>query len=150
MTRYISAADTAKQLRQTLKAEFPGVKFSVRSRSSQTAIDVHHTDGPTRSEVQNICDRFRGATFDGMIDLETTHNTIIANPDGTIEEVHYGAKYIFANREHSPEFELELIAELERTYGFPIDRFHGRTDWGQNHSELYYRLAEQTSRPLVK
>lgn len=151
MARYISTADTAKQIRATLKAEFPGVKFTVRSKtySGGSSIDVNWVDGPATKNVQPVLDRFVGSTFDSMTDLRTGHSTLIANPDGTIEEIRYLANHVFGHRDHSAEFRSQIIAELERTWGFKYDQ-NSRTDWNEFHSDLYYRLAGETSCELVK
>lgn len=64
-TKYESAAETAKRLRLALKNAFPGVKFSVRSRtySGGASIDVSWTDGPTAKTVDRLADTFSGADF---------------------------------------------------------------------------------------
>lgn len=109
MAKYISVADTAKLVRKALKAAFPGVKFGVRSKSYSggASINVSWVNGPTSDSVDAICREFRGAVFDGMIDLKSyvTHEV-----DG--ESVHYGADYIFCTREMTREF----ISNVERAY----------------------------------
>ena len=44
----VSLTDTAKLIRATLKAKFPGIKFSVRSSryAGGSSIDVRWNDGP--------------------------------------------------------------------------------------------------------
>lgn len=71
-TRYLSAAETAKLVRQALKREFPGVKFSVRSDtySGGASIDVRWTDGPRTKRVEAVAKQYSGANFDGMIDMK--------------------------------------------------------------------------------
>lgn len=121
---YLSCAETAKLLRQALKARFPGQKFSVRSDTyaGGASIDVRWTDGPTDPEVDEVAQLYRGATFDGMIDLKSHHSSLLAGPDGEVREVHFGADFVFTNRSLSPEFTA--------TYE-PGIRKHGRSD-GQN------------------
>ena len=53
---YISATDTAKLLRVALAKVFPGVTFSVRSKSyaGGASIDVAWTDGPPSRRVKPI------------------------------------------------------------------------------------------------
>lgn len=110
--RYISVVDTAKLLRSALRQRFPGVKFSVRSSkySGGASIRVHWTDGPTETEVRELTDLYTGASFDGMQDLKSYHDSILVDEDGTPELVHFGADYIFENREVSDEF-LAVAAE---------------------------------------
>jgi len=125
--RYLSCAETAKLLRQALKARFPGVKFSVHSDtySGGASIRVGWTDGPRNAEVRDVTERFCGADFDGMIDLKSYRGHYLY-PDGSIqlariegttnsgglieplkvnassrdqaELVHLGADFIFTNR----------------------------------------------------
>lgn len=120
--RYITATEVAKLLRGALKAEFPGIKFSVRSSyySGGSSIDVSYSDGPVQSAVQTVCDRYRGADFDGMQDLKTHHSTLLTTADG-MDEVYFGSDYIFAHRTTSPEFEKSLIPAWEKLYGQPYD-----------------------------
>ena len=96
-TTYISHADTNKLIRETLKIEFPGVKFSVRKHSGSTNIDW--TDGPFIHEVETVVSFYRGASFDGMQDLKTYKSH--TNEAG--ERIHYGADYIFCYRDTSRE-----------------------------------------------
>jgi hypothetical protein len=102
MATYVSVADTAKELRKALKAEFPGQKFSVRSHSyaGGASIDVRYVDGPDEGVVKAVADQFSGATFDGMIDLKSYHSS---QHNG--EEVHWGADFVFVNRDFSQAVE---------------------------------------------
>lgn len=113
--RYLSAAETAKLVRQALKAAFPSFKgFSVRSKtySGGASMNVSWTDGPTAAMVDRVVQPFAGASFDGMQDLKTYHTSIL---DG--QPVHFGADFIFTNRHESREF-LELaMARGAAKYG---------------------------------
>jgi hypothetical protein len=113
--KYIPCVDTAKILRQLLKQTFPGIKFSVRSHeyAGGASINIDWVDGPTQDEVRKISDKFKGAKFDGMIDLKSLKEH---NWNG--ESVHFGADYIFCNRSYSDEFLRELLPVLEKS----IDR----------------------------
>lgn len=91
--KYFSVTETAELVREALKKNFPGIKFSVRSRSYSggASIDVHWILGPTTREVDAVCRQYESADFDGMIDLETykSHwllpegSAIIRNAPGT-------------------------------------------------------------------
>jgi hypothetical protein len=97
---YISCAETAKHLRAALAKEFPGIKFSVRSKtySGGASITVCWTDGPLSPKVKEVCCRFEGADFDGMQDLKSyVTQTFEGRP------VHFGADFIFTNRRISNE-----------------------------------------------
>ena len=70
-TKYLTCAETAKLVRETMKVEFPGQKFSVRSSTyaGGASIRIGWTDGPTAAQVQSVTKIFEGSTFDGMIDF---------------------------------------------------------------------------------
>jgi hypothetical protein len=146
--RYVSCAETAKLVRAALKAKFPGVKFSVRSHtySGGASIDVTWLDGPTGKDVALVTELYRGSTFDGMIDLRTSHTTLLASPDGSVEEVHFAADYVFTHRNLSPEFQATLGAMYEAEYGAVYDR-----EAYDNSADHYYRkLVSETWGPLRK
>jgi len=84
MTEYLTAAETAKVVRNILKEKFPGVKFSVRSEtySMGSNVRVHWTDGPTTKQVDQAVGVLSGSGFDGMIDLKyTIYHWLL--PDGS-------------------------------------------------------------------
>ncbi len=145
---YISVAETAKLVRQALKAGFPGVKFSVRSSSYSggASIDVTWTDGPTGQQVDAVTGQFCGGRFDGMIDMaySVRHwllpdgTAVVAHNPGTLgnggsnsgEEnakphpdavpVRFGADYIFSRRELSVPFLTRIASRVARRYGVPV------------------------------
>ena len=84
--RYLSVTDTAKIIRSTLKKQFPGVKFAVRSEKYSMGASIHisWTDGPREKEVNAITDGFQGASFDGMNDLQSDCHCWLL-PDGTAQ-----------------------------------------------------------------
>lgn len=112
--RYISPADTAKLIRVALKKEFPAVKFSVRTSvySSGASIDVRWQDGPPSKMVERITGKFAGATFDGMIDLKSYHDS-----DLNGERVRFGANFVFATRSLSRPALGQVLAVATRKYG---------------------------------
>ncbi len=102
MARHITANETAKLVRETLKVEFPGIKFSVTKRGF--SLDVKWVDGPTTKQVDKVIGMFEGASFDGMIDLKS-YNTV--HTEG--EDIHYGIDYILTKRSYSREFLQHMI-----------------------------------------
>jgi len=113
---YISVADTAKLVRAALKAAFPGITFSVRSKSYSggASIRVHWTDGLTEEQVERVTFPYRGATFDGMIDLKSY---VIHEVDG--QRIHYGADYIHGDRSYSVPFAQAIADHVADTWGQP-------------------------------
>lgn len=120
---YLTCAETAKLVRTALKNQFPGIKFSVRSHNyaGGASIDIDWTDGPLSDEVKSVIGLFEGATFDGMIDLKEYHTSLLADDDGNVREVHFGADFIFANRHVSKQRRVYYKRELERFLGHPVD-----------------------------
>lgn len=94
-TVYVSAAETGKLIRAALKRAFPSVTFAVRTEASRGggAARVQWTDGPTAKQVHALLAQYEGASFDGMIDLETA---VYQTVDG--QRTHYGTSYIFTRR----------------------------------------------------
>ena len=94
--RRLSCAETAQLVRAELKKQWPRVTFSVRSStySGGASIDVRWKGGPDAKAVKQAVSRFEGATFDGMTDLKSYHDSWL---DG--ERVHFGADFIFCQRE---------------------------------------------------
>lgn len=110
--RYLTVAETAKHIRVALKARIPGQKFSVRSHSyaGGASINVGWVDGPNVDEVEAVVKAFAGATFDGMIDLKSYHTNLVVMPGDDLPTlVHWGADFVFANRDLSPAFMADLL-----------------------------------------
>ena len=154
MTKYLSVTDTAKLVRSALKAAFPGVKFSVRSDSYSggASINISWTDGPTEAAVDKVADRYQGCDFDGMQDLKTYRDgTLIALPNGEVEEVRFGANYVMTHRKLSDAYLAELephAARIVADNGAPafsrdqwyssIATGHGVFPNGSGHNLLWY------------
>ena len=115
---YISVADTAKAIRAALKgafgATYPQVTFSVRSKSYSggASIDVSWTDGPTAAQVERVAGKFAGATFDGMVDLKSYHESQFQG-----RRVHWGADFVFCTRHMSPARYVEAVETVRVQYG---------------------------------
>lgn len=122
MSEYLTVAQTAKLVRQAVKREFPGVKFSVKSDryAGGASIDVGWTDGPQTAEVDKVTDPYAGAGFDSMQDMKTSRAAWLS-PDGTATRaadgeaapegarlVQFMADYVFTHREFSAGYRSEL------------------------------------------
>jgi len=101
-------------VRAALKAAFPGITFSVRSKSYSmgASISVRWTDGPTEKDVERITGEYRGATFDGMIDLKSY---VTREVNG--QKVHYGADYIHTIRSYSVPFAQAVADQVADYWG---------------------------------
>lgn len=112
-SKYVSCADTAKLVRQALKESFPGIKFSVTSKtySGGASINVGWTDGPNDAQVEAVGGVFSGGYFDGSIDLKGSTYALV---DGL--QVRFGADFIFFNRRYSDAVIEKAIAQVCRYY----------------------------------
>lgn len=103
-TVHETAAQTAKRVRGILKVKFPGVKFSVRSKtySGGSSVRVHWTDGPRTGSVNQAVQWLEGADFDAMTDSKTYDPPAFVGDEGRLYQVQ-GADYIFCDRSFSDE-----------------------------------------------
>lgn len=94
---YKTAADGAKNLKRELQAEFPGVNFTVRSKSFSGGNDitVNYDFGPNPADVKAIANKYEEGSFDGSIDLYTY------DEDRSFTSKYGGAKYVMVQR-HLP------------------------------------------------
>lgn len=133
-TIYEGAKETAKKIRVALKENFPSVKFSVRSQtySGGSSVNVSWTDLPLREDVEEVVNRFKSGSFDGMTDMYET--------SGYIENgVRYvGAKYISCSRELSDEYRTEIENYLNANY-----------EVSKNHYE-YYSYLNRAEREMIE
>lgn len=103
-TRYKTASGN---LRELLKRNFPGVKFSVRKDGSGDTANITWTDGPTRKMVDEIAGQFEGRRFNGMEDCEEIVTSDFTDLFGFLG-------YIFTEREYSEEvIERERMKVIE-------------------------------------
>lgn len=78
MSLYESASATAKRIRLALKEAFPDLgarHFKVTSDtfSGGSSVSVHYEDYPTVKEVNDVTQRFKSNSYDGMNDMEEHH-----------------------------------------------------------------------------
>jgi hypothetical protein len=119
-TKYLTKAETATLVRESLKKQFPTVKFSV-SCSRGSVVNVRWEDGPTTKAVERVAKKFEGADFDGMQDLKTYKDSTLNG-----ERVHFGADYVFCSRTFSRALLDQVIAENHRRYRVAV----GINQWG--------------------
>jgi hypothetical protein len=137
MSRYIDTAEQAVLIRQALKKNFPGTKFSVRidRYSMGSSVYVKWTDGPTSKNVDAVIGVYDGKRFDGMTDLSYSAEHYLM-PDGTAqfrrtyghsfpqedgptpqpegsEIVHFSGS-VSSSRTLSPEFEADIVREIAK------------------------------------
>jgi hypothetical protein len=132
--RYLTTAETAKLVRQAVKAAFPGVKFQVRSSnySLGSSVDVSWDNGPTEQQVDKVVDQYSGADFDGMADIKTYRPAVRvtwvpgskeATKYGETAEVHMGADYVQCHRTLTDDYRTKLLAEARTILEDPTADF---------------------------
>lgn len=102
-------------IRKVLKHDFPGQKFSVRTKNYDT-VYICWVDGPVTEEVERRIGAFQGKTFDGMTDSEESVSNDFNAVFGSVG-------YLFTTREMSDGVRNALRDEvLADIPGFPYDR----------------------------
>jgi hypothetical protein len=120
----LTCAETAKEVRMSLRTEFPGQKFSVRSKTyaGGASISISWEDGPAEDAVREQTHRFAGATFDGMTDSKNYKpSTLFANEDGSFEDIRYGADFVQCQRQISEAARLRYHEEVVKLLGQEFD-----------------------------
>lgn len=131
--KYFTCAETATFVREALKKAYPAHKFSVRSKtySGGASIDIRWVDGLTEYEVNQVVSRFSGATFDGMQDLKE----YVSHEDENGADVHYGADFIFCNRDYSRDVTQKLAEQIAKFEGIELPEMN-KYDWFDNDIRL--------------
>lgn len=99
-----SGALAAKNIRKTLKAAFPAIKFSVR-KTSYGSLAIEWSDGPTVKEVEDATVNFKAGHFCGSEDIYKHQRT-------PWNEVFGAAEYISERRNHSSALTERVITQL--------------------------------------
>lgn len=120
-TRYLTCADTAKELRKALKAAFSDIKFSVRCHHS--SIRVSWTDGPTDNAVRQVSNKFEGASYDSSEDLKSYRTSILNG-----EVVNFGADFIHTDRKLSVDFLANITTQYCKRYNEVIPEIKTKYD----------------------
>lgn len=130
-----SHAAAAAAIKEELKNNFPGIKFSVTSESFSMgdAVRISWTDGPTSKEVENFSSKYQYGHFDGMTDMYENSNDRDDIPQ---------AKYVTESRKMSKELEEKLIPDAERLF---IADHYSSVPNAQN---FLYRIFSASSIPF--
>lgn len=141
-TRYKTASGN---LRELLKRNFPGVKFSVRKSGSGDTVNITWTDGPTRKMVDEIAGQFEGRRFNGMEDCEEIVSSDFTDLFGSLG-------YIFTEREYSEEVMKRERMKVIEDYPLLADgKEHHRDTLGDIKAseygfDFYWLSAESVAR----
>lgn len=130
----------AANLRRQLRAAFPGVQFSVKSKSYSggSSINVSWTDGPTSADVRKVSNQYEEGSFDGTEDIYNYDH------DNVWPDVFGGAKYVFENRSYSDA----LMVKAAEKCGYTITGIDRQSQClpGLTHEQtnIVRREAEET------
>lgn len=163
----ISAKQVACLIRDRLKSNFPGIKFSVRS--DYNSVRINWTDGPSYSAVNGMVQQYSFGGFDAMIDLAYSSDNWLL-PDGSMQPassrgtvgsmgtvdayttdcpepgailVHCGPRYVFASRDVSDALMIEMIQAAQKRYGFQFDPSRNIYDQQDEHGRYLCQLARR-------
>uniref|UniRef100_A0A6M3KXQ4 Large polyvalent protein associated domain-containing protein n=1 Tax=viral metagenome TaxID=1070528 RepID=A0A6M3KXQ4_9ZZZZ len=97
----------AANIKTELKRAFPGVKFSIRSKSFSGGDSIHvdWTDGPITEEVEKVTGKYQEGSFDGMEDIYNYNHSAFPYVFG-------GAKYVQESRHLSAALVGKVAAEM--------------------------------------
>jgi hypothetical protein len=141
---WLTTKDVATLVRDRLRREFPGIKFSVRSKryTGGSSVSAYWTDGPLEADVRPILNEYSFSDFDGMIDMASgIDNWLLVDGSMTVAKrqgttgsagcipsdatdcpepgavlVKGGADHVFGQRELSEERKVSLAAEVIGKY----------------------------------
>ncbi len=114
MTEYVTTTEAAAALKTALRAQYPGVKFSVRKdRGTACAwLRVTYTDGPTDRAVQAIADRYSGQRFNAMTDVYDLLPDRLVTIDGQHRAVRYLVDGVIVSRQIGPQGRAAVAARV--------------------------------------
>jgi hypothetical protein len=76
----ILCKEVASLIRRRLKVEYPGVKFSVKTK--QDCVSIYWDEGPQESEIYSATYCYKFGGYDGTVDLPySTKNWLLPNGD---------------------------------------------------------------------
>lgn len=142
---YLTIDESIKMLKDALRRNFPGVKFSVRRGrgTGYSTVRVTWDGGPSASKVDRVAQRFHGRDFDGMTDSSSYPSALLADAQGNVREVSFGIGFLFTER-NLPEGTRDAVSErFAREFNVPAD------DWNYRRSTDHwaYQAIESVDVP---
>lgn len=132
--RKSGSALCATAIREELKKEFQGFKFSVTcsNYSNGNSVDISWTDGPTTAQVEEFTNKYQYGHFNGMEDIYEHSNSREDIPQ---------AKYVQTSRSRSNEADEIIKAKFVKEYGAEFEAQFAEYEF----SNRIYREFAQTS-----
>jgi hypothetical protein len=104
--RVLQASQTAEVIRNSLKNEFPLVKWEVRSLM-EIGVYISWTDGPVVEKVEKIVNKYQCGHYN-----KQKNRYEYSNIRDTVPQV----KYLLTSRSMSKEIENEIMKYLQKNY----------------------------------
>lgn len=143
-SRYTQAAASIKR---ELAEKFPGIKFSVRSKSFSmgNSVDVSWEFGPTSKEVDIILEKYVEGHFDGMTDCyEYGRDT----ETRAFQAEHGSAKYVHGSRSFPEGFYERVCRDIAAHLGVEfVSQWQRRENDSLALGDYAHRALAQTSFP---
>ena len=131
------SAKAAAAIRKELKANFPNIKFRVRSQNYSMGdnVNVEYVDGPAVKDVEAITDKYEYGSFNGMEDIYEITNNRDHIPQ---------TKYLVVERSMSDASRSMIESYVERTI-----HFDSNYEWenGQIRNREMRRIFDETAYP---
>lgn len=136
-----SRITATKNMRTELSREFPGLIFSITSKTFSGGDDIHvsWTDGATREEVKKITDKYQEGHFDGMED-------IYRHSDNPFTDIFGGVKYVLESRSISGE----TFVKVAKEYGYTLTIEEPRMTWKLIVDETGDEIKDNESRTIAE
>jgi hypothetical protein len=102
----------AANIRRELRRAFPGVKFSIKSKTyaGGDSVHIHWQDGPPSDKVGEIANKYQYGYFDGMEDLYHYSG------DSSWTDTFGSAKYVLCYRSLSEAVQRKAAVEWNYDY----------------------------------
>lgn len=140
-------AQAAASIKKELATAFPGVKFSVRSKSFSmgNSVDVSWELGPTTKEVDAILDKYVEGHFDGMTDYYEYGRD---EQTRAFQAAHGSAKYVHGSRSMPEGLFERLCQDIAQHFGMEFtSQWQRRENDSLGLGDYAHRAFSSTSFP---
>ena len=113
-----SVGEKRRNVLAVLKHEFPGVKFSVRTRNGSTSdsVTVSYVDGPASDRVSAVMRQFETSQYNAYEDIHESVSTPASVVCG-------GFDYVFVHREYGDDLRQKVHGWLMANVGGATEEF---------------------------
>lgn len=140
-------AQAGASIKKELARAFPGIKFSVRSKSFSmgNSVDVSWSFGPTSAEVDAIINKYQYGHFDGMIDCYEYDRD---KDREAFRAANGSSKYVMSQRDIPHEVFLQVCRDIAALQGVEFtSTWQRRENDSLGLDDYAYRALGRTSFP---